>query len=302
MSNNKGLGKGLGALISLFDEDIEELGPKGAPASPKSGGQSDQDPIKAGATEIAIDLIDNNSSQPRRVFNSDELAELEQSIRANGVIQPILLQRVGSRYMIVAGERRWRASKNVGLKTIPALVRDYTNKQVAEIALVENLMRSDLNEIEVALGIKKLVDAHGMTQEQVSKVLGISRSAVANYLRYLGLPTEVQKMLEANQISAGHAKILAGIENVIQCLSLARSCASGMSVRELEAAVQNVKVNAGAINPKLRQSLELKQFELALTHMFATKVSIAGNDSKGKIVIEYASQKDLERIMKKCGQ
>ena len=300
--SNKGLGKGLGALISLFDEDIEEHGSKAAPKEAVASSGAPDTKANTGAIEIEIHLIDNNSAQPRKKFDPAELTELEQSIRANGILQPILLQRVGSRYMIVAGERRWRASKNIGLQTIPALVRDYTQKQVAEIALVENLMRSDLNEIEVALGIKKLTESHGMTQEQVSKVLGISRPAVANYLRYLGLPPEVQKMLEQNQISAGHAKILAGLDDLDKCLTLANMCLGGMSVRDLEAAVKTVKVKPNSINPKLRQSLELKQFELALTHMFATRVAISGDDNKGKITIEYASQKDLERIMKKCGQ
>ena len=294
-TNNKGLGKGLGALISLFDEDMEEIDRKStvihAPAS--KGAEP-----KGGVEEIAVSLIDNNINQPRRTFNPDEMQELEQSIIANGVLQPILLNRIGSRYMIVAGERRWRASKNVGLKTIPAIVREYSPRQIAEIALVENLMRSDLNEIEIASGIKKLMDTHLMTQEQVSKVLGKSRSAIANSLRFLNLPKDVQALLEQNKISAGHAKVLAAITDSHLCVSLAQRCAqAGMTVRELEAAISGKKVSS--VKTTSRQSLELKQLGLSLTHMFATRVQIQGDDNRGKIVVEYNTKRDLERIISK---
>ena len=297
MTTNKGLGKGLGALISLFDEDMQELEATKPETALRAQKILEKDFAQEGALEIDIQLIDNNSAQPRKTFDAEAMQELEQSIMANGVLQPILLNRVGTRYMIVAGERRWRASKAVGLKTIPAIVREYTQKQIAEIALVENLMRSDLNEMEVANGIKKLMDTHLMTQEQVSKVLGKSRSSIANSLRFLSLPREVQRLLEEKKISAGHAKILAGIADSATCVSLAQKCAIGMTVRELESIMGGKPiVPRGTISSR---SLELKQCELALTQAFATKVNIVGNDNRGKIVVEYANKKDLERIMSK---
>jgi ParB family chromosome partitioning protein len=296
--SNKGLGKGLGALISMFDEDMESF--EGLNKKAKEIADESFAHRKASIQEIDVNLIDNNANQPRKTFNPEEMHELEQSILANGVLQPILLNAVGSRFMIVAGERRWRASKAVGLKTIPAIVREYTQKQIAEIALVENLMRSDLNEIEVALGIKKLMEVHLMTQEQVSKVLGKSRSAIANSLRFLALPKDVQSLLQENKITAGHAKCLAGVSDKAMCSTLANRCAQGMTVRELESAIQGKQiVPRGTIE---KQSLELKQFAFDLTHALATKISIKGDDNGGRIIIDYNSKKDLERIMKKLLQ
>jgi ParB family chromosome partitioning protein len=300
MGNSKGLGKGLGALISLFDEDIseiEEIKYEGSPKTTQIKSVNVQPTSELGAYEIDIHLIDNNSSQPQKSFDQDAMQELEQSIMANGVLQPIIVNRVGSRYMIVAGERRWRASKNIGLKTIPALVREYSTKQIAEIALVENLMRSDLNEMEIANGIKKLMDTHSMTQEQVSKVLGKSRSSVANSLRFLSLPQEVRTLLEQKRISAGHAKILCGITDVTLCIALANRCAAGMSVRDLELHVNDKSPSAKSSGA--RQSLELRQFTLELTQILATRVTILGDDNRGRIIIDYNTKKDLERIYDK---
>jgi ParB family chromosome partitioning protein len=352
MTNNKGLGKGLGALISLFDEDMEEISahknnspqnvPRGTFNDPSvydgrranEGGSVEQTKstlrgtfpkavplvenkkddydilltrhgaMHGGVQEIDINLIDKNVGQPRKDFDPEAMHELEQSISANGVLQPILLNRVGTRYRIVAGERRFRASKNVGLKTIPAIVREYTTRQIAEIALVENLLRSDLNEMEIANGIRKLMDTHLLTQEQVSKVLCKPRSAIANSLRFLSLPKEVQNLLEQKKISAGHAKILAAITDTARCTNLANQCAAGMSVRELETQMSGKSQNVprgtfSAGNSGAKQSIELKQFALHLTHNFATRVNISGNDNKGKIIIEYNTKKDLERIMEK---
>jgi ParB family chromosome partitioning protein len=295
--NKKGLGRGLGALISLFDEDIEEMD-KGTVVKSTVNTNEKHATVDGGVLQIDVNLIDNNASQPRKAFDPDEMHELEQSILASGVLQPILVNRVGARYMIVAGERRWRASKSVGLKTIPAIVRDYSSRQIAEIALVENLLRSDLNEIEVANGIRKLMDTHLMTQEQVSRVLGRSRSSIANTLRLLALPKEVQVLIEAKKISAGHAKCLVSIGDRDKLIALANRCAQGLSVRELEFVVSGGKSEGiGKQREKAPRSLELKQLELNLVHLFATKVQIVGNDNSGKIVIEYHSKQQIERIM-----
>jgi len=302
---SKGLGKGLGALMSMFDDDMEELTNNKIRQTPTASKNTEAAEAR-GPQEVDINLIDNNIGQPRRDFNTEEMRELEQSIAAHGVLQPILLNKVGSRFMIVAGERRWRAAKAVGLKTIPALVRNYTPRQIAEIALVENLMRSDLNEIEVALGIKRLMDTYLMTQEQVSTVLGKSRSAVANSLRLLNLPQEVQTLLEQKKVTIGHAKCLAALTDKNHAISLARKCAEGnMTVRELEAITSGKQIvprgtfGAASTPPSRPRSLELRELELMLTQAFATKISIQGDDHRGKIMVEYSSQKDLERIKSK---
>jgi len=332
-TNNKGLGRGLGALMSMFDEDMDDISIKPSPAQETKKSPTSTSPDKEPAAktiiepsfaakvetlkpaeaktqqtsnapqEIDLSLIDRNISQPRKEFNAEEMHELEQSISALGVLQPIILNKVGTRFMVVAGERRVRAARNIGLKTIPAVVREFTPKQIAEVALVENLMRSDLNEIEVALGIKKLMEDYLMTQEQVSTVLGKSRPTIANSLRLLNLPREIQELLEQKKITIGHAKPLCAISDKTVAISLARKCADGlMTVRELEA-VTSSKPNVPrgtlpTIFPKI-QSLELKEFAISLTQVLSTKVTIQGDDKQGKIIIEYESTKDLERIKSK---
>jgi ParB family chromosome partitioning protein len=321
MTTNKGLGKGLGALISMFEEEEDNIVPRGtiektmtamhnerghqnvplnglaaqATAQPYAPNSSGHGTIEAGVTEIPLDLIDNNKNQPRKVFDETELRELEQSIAANGVLQPILVNKVGSRYMVVAGERRWRASKNLGLATIPALVREYSPKQIAEIALVENLMRADLNEIEIAEGIKQLMDKHDMTQEQVSRVLGMNRSSLANYLRYLNLPAVVREMLGNKTITAGHAKILCGIADREQCLLLAKKCATGMmTVRALELAA----AGSTTTKPSPDRPLELKKLEKDLVQKFASRVKVEGTESTGRIIFTYKNARELETLAK----
>jgi ParB family chromosome partitioning protein len=301
MNNNKGLGKGLGALISLFDEDMQEFNQADTKTA-ATPGRAAAEPARStsGALEIDINLIDNNAAQPRKAFDPEQMRELEQSISANGVLQPILLNKVGSRFMIVAGERRWRAAKAVGLKTIPAVVREYSPRQISEIALVENLMRADLNEIEVANGIKKLMEQFLMTQEQISRVLGMSRSAVANSLRYLNLPKEVQSLIEARKLSAGHAKILAGLA-AEECVKFARICAEkDLSVRGLEDLISGKKKPEPAKLPSKAvakaQSFELQVFKQKLTQFFATKISITGDDNSGAISIHFSSARELDRI------
>ena len=303
MANNKGLGKGLGALISLFDDE------EGAPSNSDKalyaqnpGEKPAKGPVGDGVAQVRIDLIDNNADQPRKNFNPEELKELEQSIAANGVLQPILLHRVGKRYMIVAGERRWRASKNLGLETIPALIREYTPKQIAEIALVENLMRSNLNEMEIALGVKRLMDGYDMTQDQVSRVLGMSRAAISNSVRFLNLPKSVQEMLEDKTITAGHAKILCGVPDYQRLIELSKMCAKGMSVRSLEIeankpiGLPKEMLHVEQFGPMKEQTLELRKYAFCMEKHMGTRVYISGNEDKGKIVIEYNSTAELERL------
>ena len=316
MSTARGLGKGLGALISMFDEDSEEFQkstqtmsqtlttvPTSKPEATTTSKSSTGIQPPSGATEIDLALIDNNTNQPRKSFDPLELEDLVNSIKANGILSPILLTQVGSRYMIVAGERRWRAAQRAGLKTIPALVRNYTPRQVSEIALVENLQRTDLNEIEVASGIKKLMDQFFMTQEQVATCLGKPRATIANTLRLLNLPKEVQTLIQNGEVSPGHAKCLVAIASNQQlCIQLAKQVAGGkLSVRGLEEIISHSQKPKGNTS-SLPKSLELKDLSELFTRTLATKVTITGTNQKGKITIEYNTTSDLDRIKSKLGR
>ena len=289
---NKGLGRGLDSLFSAFDEPEEEI----LHPTPTASNEEHSDDIVP--REIPIALIDRNTSQPRRVFDEGALAELAQSIKTPGVIQPIILVKKNDRYMIVSGERRWRASKIAGLKTIPAIVRRYTEAEIAEIALIENLQREDLNPIESALAIKELIDKFNLTQEQISEKIGKSRSAVANTLRLLALAPDVIKLIQSGELSAGHGKVLVSISDPDEQIRVAKMVAeSKSSVRELEKYIQNLnetKVKHRRAN--YVQSLELQDFSRRIQDKFATKTTIQGSDHRGKIIIEYFSKDDLDRI------
>jgi ParB family chromosome partitioning protein len=233
-------------------------------------------------------MIDRNTQQPRRMFDEVALNELAQSIKMHGVIQPVILVKNGDRYMIVSGERRWRATKLAGLKTIPAIIKRYTDEQIAEIALIENLQREDLNPIESALAIKELIEKYKLTQEEVSEKIGKSRSAVTNTLRLLSLRLEIITMIEKGELSAGHGKILVSIDDPELQLSVAKMTAeSKASVRELEKYIQNMSnsTKTKKRHAELVQSLELQDFSRQLQSIFSTKTTIQGNDKKGKIVI-----------------
>jgi ParB family chromosome partitioning protein len=310
----KGLGKGLGALLSMFDDEAEEViasTPKAKTpdilpekVQTRAVGQTTashdtQEP--KGVREIDISLIDNNMTQPRKDFDPVRIQELSDSIKVNGVIQPILVKPIGTRFMIVAGERRWRATKLAGLKTIPALVRDLSPFQIAEIAIVENLQRQDLNEIELARGIQQLMKEFNLTQDQTAIRLGKNRSHIAHTLRLLTLPAEIIDLVEKGKLSAGHARCLVTIPNKEKAVILARKCVEeNLSVRDLEKLVYGQKTAADSSgSSKKPQSLEIRDFARKLTSILSTKVSIQGDSQKGKVVIEYFTTQDLMRIRKK---
>lgn len=309
---SKGLGKGLGALIASFDDLEEEIktpkAPSNAPAAPASTALPKSmatAEILNKVVEIPLDQIDNNINQPRKDFNQEKLYELAESIKANGVVQPILLNRVGTRYIIIAGERRWRASRIAGLKTIPALVQDYSPTRSAEIAIIENLQRADLNEIELARGVRRLMDEHAYTHEQVSVRLGKSRSTISNTLRLLTLHSEIIKMIEQGELSAGHAKVLVSVTPSSNALTLARKCVElKLSVRELEKLIANSGSTPSSVAQKLTapQSLEIKELQRSLTTALSTKVTIQGNSIKGKIIIDYYNISDLNKLKKLLSQ
>ena len=282
-----GLGRGLDSLLKVYDEEVE--------SEHKSVNNYE---IRHGDIEkIDINKIYANPNQPRRNFDKDSLNELADSIRLHGLIQPIIVNETLDGYMIIAGERRYRAAKICGLKEINAIVKQYTEKQVAEIAIIENLQREDLNPVEVARGIKRLMDEYGLTQEKVAERIGKSRSAVANSIRILSLYPEVIDLIEKGKISFGHAKILASITDYTTQIILAKKIAKDkLTVRDLEKEVDWILGNKKSKKAPKLPSEELQDFISELQRALGTKVTCIGNDKKGRIYIDYYSQDDLDRI------
>ena len=296
----KGLGRGLEALFKVYDEEeqkpVEEK--KQVSENNRVIGSAPVAPQNEGVLEIDIKLIDPNKNQPRKTFDATSLKELAESIKQHGIIQPIVVNAQGNRYMIIAGERRFRASLIAGLKTVPAVVKHYTERQVKEVSLIENLQREDLNPIEAARAIKQLMDEYNFTQETVADRIGKSRPAIANTLRLLTLYPEVIDLILKNKLSAGHARCLVVItDREMQYKLATQACDNKMTVRDLEKAVKEY------LNPKQNktkkvqeQSLELKDLINTMQRTFATKVSALGNDRRGRIYIDYYSRDDLDRI------
>jgi ParB family chromosome partitioning protein len=314
MANKKEhLGKGLGALLGFnddYDGLLDEKAPKAAMSSAASAGKGGNpvQGVDAGIISIPVGQIDNNVNQPRKNFDENSIRELADSIREHGVIQPILVVAVGSRYMIVAGERRWRACKLAGLKEIPAVVKTFTNRQVAEIAIIENLQRDDLNDMELSRGIKRLMEEYNLTQEKVAERIGKTRSTVANMLRLNSLPAEVQKLLEQGKLSYGHAIRLLGVADVHKLTEYAKEAAVGeLSVRALGDLIDGGRkmFNAGRSpngncltinNFRYKQSPEVRDQEILLTRAIGTKVEITGDGKSGRVTLAYYSADELTRI------
>lgn len=246
--------------------------------------------------EVDIGKIDRNPTQPRNIFDEKALSELAQSIKSHGIIQPLIVVPNGDRYTIVAGERRWRAAIKANLKVVPVVVKNYTEQQVAEIAIIENLQREDLNPIESARAIKELMSNYNMTQERVADKIGKSRPAVANTLRLLTLPEQIIELVLSNKLSAGHARALLSVDDVKLQKELAvKAVEKKMSVRDLELCIKKMAKATTAAN-KHEKSVELKSFVNDMNKIFATKVDVLGNDNKGRIIINYYSAEDLQRI------
>ena len=268
----KGLGKGLGALISSAEDEDNAV------------------------REIKINEIEPNADQPRKHFDDEKLAQLAESIKQHGVVQPLIVQREGSTYKIVAGERRWRASRLAGLQTVPAIIRDFTNKQVMEVALIENLQREDLNPIEEAEAFEKLLKDYGMTQEEISAVVGRSRPAIANSVRLLTLQDKIKSMIIGGEISSGHARALIAIEDKSVQLNVAEKIAKkNLNVRETELLVK--KITSKRIVKSKEPDAEYMAIEERLREILGTKVKITHNKKNGKILIEYYSEDELDRIL-----
>lgn len=253
--------------------------------------------------EIDIDLIEPSSAQPRTHFDEERLEELAQSIRANGIVQPILVRRRGARYQLIAGERRWRAAQRAGLQKVPSVVREIPDDKLLELALIENIQRQELNAIEEAHAYKRLIDSLGLTQETVAQRVGRDRSFITNYLRLLRLPEDIQRLVEEEKLTTGHARALLGIDDSdIQRKVAHNVIEQSLSVRETERAIK--KIIAGAnpatvtlLAPK-RDDANIKAAETKLRRRFGTQVRIMPSQTStgGRIEIEYYNDNDLDRL------
>lgn len=297
MAKRSGLGKGLDSLISAESGVIEAVNTKDDAV--KSIKDMQKQP-EEGEIKVKLRLIEPNREQPRKEFNEEKLAELAESIRQYGVIQPLLLVKRGSYYTIVAGERRYRAAKLAGLKEVPAIVKEFTEEEIAELALVENLQREDLNPLEEARAYQRLLREFHMTQEEIARKLSKSRSAIANSLRLLKLEASVQRMVQDGTLSMGHAKVLLGIEDLAQQAQAALHAAtSQMSVRETEQYVkQLLDPKEKKERPALPYPEAYQKLAERIQERMGTKVRIIQKDQeKGKVEIEYYSNTDLERLL-----
>lgn len=293
MDKKKGLGRGLESLFAMYD-DVEPQ-----TTNTQEGTQTKTKKADNDITEMDINKIFPNPNQPRKHFDEEALQELASSIKLHGIIQPLVVNKNDDgNYMIIAGERRWRASKIAGLEKVPVVIKNYTEKQIKEISIIENLQREDLNPIEAARAIKQLMEEYNLTQETVSDRIGKSRSSVANTLRLLNLYPDVITLIENGKLSSGHARCLVVVDDTTQQIKLAKQAADGkMSVRELEKAVKNyLNPQKKPTNKVQEQSLELKELINDMQRVFATKVSAIGNDNKGRIYIDYYSRDDLDRL------
>lgn len=282
----KGLGRGLDSLFGIMEERDEDVIKKQVEELQENGQVFD----------IMLSLVDNNPKQPRKNFNPASLNELAESIKQHGVIQPIIVTKRNNRYMIVAGERRFRASKLAGLKTIPAIVRDYSVSEIKEVALLENIQREDLNPIECARAMQELLNEYDWTQEVLADRLGKSRPSIANTLRLLSLSPDVVNMVESGRLSAGHARSLVVVNNPEVQLKLAQLAVTRkVTVRDLEKAVKESQTVKKVKKPVV-PNIELEDFKNKLERALGVKVEIKGSDKKGKIVINYVTSDDLDRL------
>lgn len=306
MARKSGLGKGLDILIPqgvMKNDDSEKKTEK----AKKQNTDSNADEKIAADFEVKISLVEPNKEQPRKTFEEDALNELANSIKQHGIIQPLVVVKKDEHFEIVTGERRWRAAKIAGLKTVPVVVKNLTEQQIMELSLIENLQREDLNPIEEAMAYQKLMQEFNMTQEELSRKVSKSRTVIANTVRLLKLDEGVKELLSKGKISNGHARSLLALENPDEQYDIAmRIVEEGLSVRETEELVRQMKEphvpdeeKQKEIDP-LEEKIRLvyRNYEDILKKVMGTKVSIKKKkDDKGKIEIEYYSMDELERLL-----
>ena len=289
--NRKALGKGINALIPDFEIGVPEPGVSG----------------KQGVTqtrELLIDEISPNRFQPRKYFDDDKLEELVTSIRENGILQPVVVQKSETGYELVAGERRWRASKKAGLKKIPAMIREVSDTKALELAIIENIHRQDLNPIEEAEAYKRLAEDFSLTQEMIAEKVGKSRAAIANILRLLNLSRNIQENLISGKLSMGHARALLGLDNTGQMQAMCQEILKqGLTVRQTESKVNRLKkpeILRLASSMK-KKNIFIRDLEKELERKLGTKVEVSPKKTGGKLVVSYYSDDDLERIQNLIG-
>lgn len=283
----KGLGKGLGALIpGNLQKPVENN------SSEESKGER--------VLFIPMNKIISNPNQPRKEFSKEKIAELAQSIKENGLIQPIIVRMVNGKFQIIAGERRFRAYSQLKLKEIEAIVKDMDDQQTSKIALIENIQRQDLNPIEEGMAYKKLIQEYGFKQAELGEILGKSRSAITNSLRILELPKEVAALITENKLTMGHGRALLGLEDPKKITTYAAEVVErDLNVRQTEELVKKAQKNK-VIKEIFRNNntnVEIERIKESLESIFSTKVELKGNEKKGKIEIEYYSLDDLNRIL-----
>ena len=275
----RGLGRGLGALLN---ENIDTTSRK------KENSE---------VQEIDVMLIDRQINQPRKFFDENKLKELADSIRLHGIVQPIVVKKDADRYLIIAGERRYRAARLAGLKAVPIVIKNIDDKEVMELSLIENIQREDLNAVEQATAIRLLMTEHSMTQEQVSERIGKSRSAVANILRLLTLPPQILELIRGGAISAGHARCLVVVPDEQKVELVQRILKEGLSVRQTEDILATQEKKQTKTNPKKENvSQDMIDVQQKIRDALGTKVKIVGKEDKGKIVIEYYSMEQLQGL------
>ena len=285
-ADRKALGKGLGALL---------------PTRPTTVGAPPAEPVipVGTVTHLPPDAIEPNPLQPRRVFNQDRLAELAQSIRANGVIQPLVVRQVGDRYQLVAGERRWRASKLAQVEQVPVVVQQIPDEHLLEVTLVENIQREDLNPIETAQAFQRLVKELNLSHEEVGQRTGKDRTTITNLLRLLLLPPDVQNLVAERRISAGHARCLLSLPTAALQLAVAeKATAQGLSVRQLERLTQRMMEGRSPKQPEdVDQDPNVRAAIAEMERSLGTKVRIVEKaKQRGRIEIDYYSSEDVDRI------
>jgi ParB family chromosome partitioning protein len=288
----KGLSKGLGRGLNALFEDVAE-----DKTSVKTLIEKEEN-YEGQVVSLKIIDVEPNPNQPRRNFDKDALEALADSIKAHGVVSPILVQK-GKKgmYIIIAGERRWRASKLAGLKEVPCIIKDYSKEQVMEIALIENLQREDLNPIEEAEGYKSLMDTFSFTQEQISEKVGKSRSAIANALRLNNLCSEIKSLVIEKKLSQGHARTLLPVtDKALQIQIAEKIIKDDLSVRQTEKLVSDL-LNSKPKKEENKKSPSYKNVEKQLSDIFKTKVKISSGKNKGKIEFEFYNSEDFERLL-----
>jgi ParB family chromosome partitioning protein len=309
MAKKSGLGRGLDALFAdvapIEEAEVSAGGEKpssGAPKAAEAEGTDNEDRV----LYVDINDIRPNSAQPRSHFDEEKLKELSKSIRSNGVIQPLIVRESSNGYELVAGERRWRASRLAGLKTVPCIVRNFDDRQNAIVAIIENMQREDLNPIEEALGLKSMTEKYGFTQEQVSESLGRSRTYITNSIRLLKLPAEIQQYVSSGQMSAAHGRTIINIPDKARQKEIAEKIIrNDLSVRATERLAEKVKDELRPERKRRKKAseadkaktAEITAVERELMTLLGTKVNITGDENKGRIELEYYSLDELNRLI-----